>query len=145
MLEGKIPYTLSLPIVPCASAIARVKSVGPDATTLMEGQLVLCDMTIRARDEPTTVVLQGLHDGMTPNLMAQWAQGSFAEYAVFPMESVFVLNEDRLCNQLGYSIHDLCLVPVCNVTFGGLASIDVKPGETVLVAPATGKLAARRC
>jgi NADPH:quinone reductase-like Zn-dependent oxidoreductase len=139
VIEGKIPYTISLPIVPCASAIARVHSVGKDATVLQSGQLVLCDMTIRARDEPTNVVLQGLHGGSTPGLMAQWANGSFAEYAVFPMESVFSLNEPRLCGELGYSVEDLCLVPICNVPFGGLATIDVQPGETVLIAPATGK------
>lgn len=139
VLEGKIPYAISLPIVPCASAIARVHSVGKDATVLKPGQLVLCDMTIRARDEPSNVVLQGLHAGATLDLMAQWSDGSFAEYATFPMESVFALDEARLCGDLGYTVEDLCLVPICNVPFGGLATIDVQPGETVIIAPATGK------
>lgn len=139
VLEGKIPYTISLPIVPSASCIARVHEAGPDATILSPGQLVLCDMTIRARDQPANIVLQGLHGGETPDLMAQWAQGSFAEYAVFPTENVFPLDEGMLLGEMGYTIEDLCLVPICNVPFGGIATLNIVPGETVIVCPATGR------
>ncbi|KAH6997266.1 isopropanol dehydrogenase [Ilyonectria destructans] len=139
VFEGKLPYTIAFPIVPCASCIARVHEVSPDATALSPGQLVLCDMTIRARDQPANVVLQGLHGGSTPSLMAQWADGSFAEYAVFPLENVFTLNEGLLFGEMGYDVEDLCMIPICNVPFGGLATLDVKPGEVVIVCPATGK------
>lgn len=139
VFEGKLPYNITFPIVPCASCIARVHEVGPDATALSPGQLVLCDMTIRARDQPANVVLQGLHGGSTPSLMAQWADGSFAEYAVFPLENVFTLNEGLLFGEMGYDVEDLCMIPICNVPFGGLATLDVKPGEMVIVCPATGK------
>lgn len=143
VFEGKIPhYTLSLPLVPGSSTIARVHAAGKDATSaslLKEGQLVLCDFTIRGRDEPSNVVLQGLHGGAFTDLMSQWTDGSYAEYAVFPMENVFPLDETRLCGELGYAVEDLCTIPICNVPFGGLTTIDVKPGETVLIAPATGR------
>jgi NADPH:quinone reductase-like Zn-dependent oxidoreductase len=38
-----------------------------------------------------------------------------------------------------YPLSDLCLMPVCLVPFGGLSEVDVKLGETVIVAPATGR------
>ncbi|KAF7590671.1 hypothetical protein BBP40_002563 [Aspergillus hancockii] len=40
---------------------------------------------------------------------------------------------------MGYSLSDLCLMPVSLVPFGGLSEVDVKPGEVVIVAPATGR------
>jgi threonine dehydrogenase-like Zn-dependent dehydrogenase len=139
VFDGTIPYTLALPLVPSSGCIARVHAAGEDATVVAKGQLVLCDFTIRARDDPANTVLLGLHGGAAPKLMAHWASGSFAEYAVFPLENVFPLDEGRLLGDLGYSVEDLCLIPVLNVPFGGLAAIDVKQGETVIVAPATGK------
>ena len=51
----------------------------------------------------------GLHGGAAMRLMeGEWRNGSFAEYAKFPLENVFVLDEDVLCGALGYSIEDLC-------------------------------------
>lgn len=37
------------------------------------------------------------------------------------------------------SINDLCLLPVCLVPFGGLCEVDVRPGEVVIIGPATGR------
>ncbi|KAK4032847.1 isopropanol dehydrogenase [Parachaetomium inaequale] len=139
VLDGTRGYPLTLPIVPSSSCIARVHAVAGDAVRLRPGQLVLCDLTIRARDQPATTILQGLNAFSAPALMAQWADGSFAEYAVFPLENVFALDEDRLLRRLGYSVEDLCLISACNVAFGGLAALDVKPGEKVVVCPATGR------
>ncbi|KAH6842234.1 isopropanol dehydrogenase [Chaetomium sp. MPI-CAGE-AT-0009] len=139
VLDGTRGYPLTLPLVPSSNCIARVHAVGGDAARLRPGQLVLCDMTIRARDQPVTAVLQGLNALSAPGLMSQWADGSFAEYAVFPLENVFALDEDRLLRQMGYTVQDLCLIPVCNVGFGGLAALDIRPGERVVVCPATGR------
>ncbi|KAJ5595313.1 uncharacterized protein N7459_001521 [Penicillium hispanicum] len=41
--------------------------------------------------------------------------------------------------RMGYTINDLCLMPVCLVPFGGLSEIDVRPGEVIIIAPATGR------
>jgi len=139
VLSGSLPYVLSPPFTPSSSCIARIHAVGPDATVLRPGQLVLCDLTLRARDDPATMVLQGLHGGSAPSLMREWKDGSYGEYAVFPLENVFALNEALLCGRMGYSVEDLSLIRLCNVPFGGLADLDVKPGETVVVCPATGK------
>jgi len=39
---------------------------------------------------------------------------------------------------LGYSVADLSILPRHPVTYGGFRSIDLKPRETVIAAPATG-------
>lgn len=38
----------------------------------------------------------------------EWRDGTYAEYAKFPTENVFPLNEEILLGKLGYSIEDLC-------------------------------------
>lgn len=57
VLNGTIPYVLAPPFTPSSSCIARVCSVPPDATILEKGQLVLCDITVRARDDPENMIL----------------------------------------------------------------------------------------
>lgn len=120
----------------------------------------MCDFTVAARDDPHSVMLMGLHGGAAPTLMqGEWRDGSFAEYAKFPLENVFVLDEEVVCGKLGYTVEDLCSIPgeiypsletsrVCLmmvvlagflVPFGGLSEIDVKAADTVIVAPGTGK------
>jgi D-arabinose 1-dehydrogenase-like Zn-dependent alcohol dehydrogenase len=112
-----LPYLSSvvngpLPMIPGANCIARVHSIGPDSITLTPGQLVLCDITVRARDDPNLAILMGLEGSAAKKLMeGEWRDGSFAEYAKFPLENVFALDEDVLLNQLGYSIEDLCSLP----------------------------------
>lgn len=54
-----------------------------------------------------------------------------------PLESCLRLDETRL-RQLGYGIDEVCHVLPIFVPFGGLSDIDLRPGETVAIAPATG-------
>lgn len=143
VLDGSRPYPLSLPLTPGNTAIGRVYEVGPDAVKLSPGQLVFCDITIRARDDPDVSILFGIHGGGYPaaqKLMdGEWRDATYAEYARFPLENLYPLDENVLFNKLGYTVSDLCLMPVCLVPFGGLSEVDVKPGEVVIVAPATGR------
>ena len=112
VLDGTAPYSLSLPLIPGANTIGRVHAVGPDSTLLKAGQLVFCDITVSARDNPDNVILMGLHGGAGMKLMeGEWRNGSFAEYAKFPLENVFMLDEDVLCGKMGYGIEDLCALP----------------------------------
>ncbi|GES56887.1 isopropanol dehydrogenase [Aspergillus terreus] len=142
VLDGTRPYPLSLPMTPGNSAIGRVFEVGPDAVSLTPGQLVFCDATIRARDSPSTAILHGLHGGSPAarKLMdGEWRDASYAEYASFPLENLFPLNEDVLVRSMGYSFAELALMSVFLVPFGGLSEVDVRPGEVVVIAPATGR------
>src|SRR6516225_9624056 len=61
VLSGKRRYLFTPPIIPGASGVGRVRAVGPDATTLAVGDWVLCDPTVRSRDNALapTIVLQG--------------------------------------------------------------------------------------
>jgi len=143
ILNGSQPYPLSLPMTPGNNAIGRVFEVGPDAVQLTPGQLVFCDITIRGRDNPFVSILFGIHGGGYPaaqKLMdGEWRDATYAEYTRFPLENLYPLNEGLLLNKMGYSLSNLCMLPVFLVPFGGLSEVDVKPGETVIVAPATGQ------
>lgn len=136
------PVTLILPLVPGNACIGRIEAVGSDAVSLSPGKLVFADIAISARDSPTESILMGLHggSGSTTRLMdGEWRDSTFAEYAKFPLENLNPLNEELLLGKLGYSISDLIYIPALMVPFGGLASIDLQVGETIIVAPATGR------
>lgn len=68
-----------------------------------------------------------------------WRDGSFAELVKLPLENVYALDEAVLCGQLCYDILDLPILHTLLVPFGGLDAAGVRPGDVVLVAPATGK------
>ncbi|KAG6364640.1 hypothetical protein INS49_006243 [Diaporthe citri] len=116
----KRPHGLPTPFVPGSGAICRVEEVGPDATSVAPGQLVLFDTMIRARDIPHEFYLSGGPRGI-------------------PLESCLPLDEDRLVRGLGYTIDDLAHLIPPMVPYGGLRDLGLLAGETVLVSPATGK------
>lgn len=136
------PYPFPLPLVGGCSAVGRVAALGPDATALREGQLVYVDCVIRGRDNSDSLFLSAIHEGSSDGsrkLMRDiWRDGVFAEYARMPLENCIPLNEGRLCEELGYSITDLVYLSNLLVPYGGLRSIKLEPGETVVVCPATG-------
>ena len=68
-----------------------------------------------------------------------WRNGSWATHATVPLENLYPLNESILCSDLGYSFLDLAYVTKLAVPCGGLIdALDIKPGERILIAPATG-------
>ena len=124
-------------------------ALGPDATTLKVGGLVLVDSFIRGRDDASggTSVLMGTHAGITEGsgkLMREaWKDGSWAEYLRAPLENVHELDEGVLCAQhavggFGYSVHELAYLLRLVVPMGGMGDLDIKAGQKVIVAPATG-------
>ncbi|KAF7959375.1 hypothetical protein EAE96_000995 [Botrytis aclada] len=59
------------------------------------------------------------------------------------LENVYALNEKRLLGSpaeggLGYFLGDISILSRYMVAYGGFRGIDLKAGETVIVAPATG-------
>ncbi|KAL2844519.1 hypothetical protein BJY01DRAFT_214942 [Aspergillus pseudoustus] len=142
--DGARAYPLPAPLVGGFSAIGRVVDVGSDAVRLKPGDLVYADSVICGRDDADAVILLGISDGFNPRaqkLMRDvWHDGPFAEFARFPLENVFPLDEGRLCRRpLGcYGILDLAYMAYLLVPFGGLRDIGLQVGETVVVAPATG-------
>ncbi|GAW20567.1 hypothetical protein ANO14919_100750 [Xylariales sp. No.14919] len=140
--DGTRRYPFVTPIVSGCSAVARVAAVGPDATILRPGQLVWVDCVVRGRDDPGAIYLWGIHEGSSAGSRQLsrdvWHDGTFAEFAKVPLENCVALNEARLCAELGYTPRALIYLSHLLVPFGGLRSIDLKAGETVIVCPATG-------
>ncbi|KAK3684500.1 hypothetical protein LTR37_020212 [Vermiconidia calcicola] len=145
--NGKRNYPFPMPIIPGTSAVGRVVAIGPDATKLKPGDLVFVDCTIRSRDDPADVFLAAIHEGFTPgsaklmkDVIRDW---TYAEYCRVPLESLTVLDEKRLTGSqtdggLGLSIEQLGFVARMLVPYGGLRDIELRAGQTVIVAPATG-------
>jgi threonine dehydrogenase-like Zn-dependent dehydrogenase len=145
--NGKRKYPYPTPMVTGASAIGRVAALGPDSVLLKEGDLVYIDSTIRGRDDSNAIMLLGITEGGTDGsrklMSGEWRDSTFAEYVKVPLENVYVLDEIRLCGAsvdggLGYAPEQLAWIPKALVPFGGLRSVGVQAGETVIIAPATG-------
>ena len=140
--NGERHYEFPKPIVGGSSAIARIVAVGEDAVVLQPGQLVWMDCVIHARDNPDSLFLTAIHEGvdaLSQKLSSNvWRDGAFAEYMKAPLENCIRLDENRLCRELGYTTRDLMYMLYLLVPFGGLRDINLQPGETIVVCPATG-------
>ncbi len=145
--NGKRKYPLPTPMVPGCAAIGCVAAVGSDATKLAVGDLVLVDIYLRGRDDPTQAALSGVHEGYTEMssrlMLGEWRDSTFAEYAKMPLENCHRLDQARLLGPiteggLGYEVEDLLALTGQLVAFGGLRRIGVEAGEKVIVSPATG-------
>ncbi|KAI1331510.1 alcohol dehydrogenase [Xylariaceae sp. FL0255] len=143
IFKGDNPmFTFPWPTIPGSFGIGRIAAVGPDATTLKEGQLVLCSAFARARDNPAVSVITGVTAGFSPqaeHLYKTVARSGFwAEYTPALLENVHVLDETRLFGQLGYEPADLLVLAADAIAYGGLRRINIQPGERIIVTPATG-------
>ncbi|CAH0028228.1 unnamed protein product [Clonostachys rhizophaga] len=140
-------HPLPLPLVPGFVAIGRVAETGSDATVLKRDQLVLFDPYILARDSQDAKYISGLmmgFDEVSAKFSEEWRHSTYAQYAKLPLENCHALNEERLFGApenggLGYTLEDLTHLFSMFIPFGGLADIDVKAGDVVIVAPATGR------
>ena len=137
VLNGSRQYPLLLPLAVGVGAIGRVRAVGPDATRLAPGDWVLCDPTVRARDEAVTpaIMLQGwIAPGAgAQKLQAHFRQGPFAEQMLLPLE-----NAVRLGAIDPATAGRWCALGILLVPYGGLLAAGLRAGETVLVSGATG-------
>ncbi|RYC58342.1 hypothetical protein CHU98_g7856 [Xylaria longipes] len=98
---------------------------------------------VRHRDNAMAMpLLQGVLMGYTPEsealMKGEWRNGTWAELVKVPAENVHLLNERVLTKELGYNIIDLGYISTLMVAYGGLSDVGLRPGETIVVAPATG-------
>ena len=140
VLSGKRNYPYPSPYVPGSASVGRIVAVGNDATTLVAGDLVMSETFLRGRDNPNALCLHGIHQGGTDKskrlVEHEFRDSTFAEYAKVPLENIIKLPEDGPSPQQWLNMSRM-LIP-----FGGLTSdggLDLKPGEKVVVAPATGQ------
>ncbi|MCJ1456229.1 hypothetical protein MMC28_006589 [Mycoblastus sanguinarius] len=80
----------------------------------------------------------GFDAGSAKLMEGEWRNGTYAEYPKLPLDNVYPLNEELLTKQMGYTYADLTWLGPIFVDAGGLMEIDVRAGDTVIVAPATG-------
>ncbi|KAI0435449.1 GroES-like protein [Xylaria sp. FL1042] len=136
-------YNYPLPLIPGTNAICRIAAVPQDTPYLKPGVLVYTSGVVRHRDNTLAMpLLQGILMGYTPEsealMQGEWRNGTWAELVKVPAENVHVLNEQVLTKELGYDIIDLGYISTLMVAYGGLCDVGLRPGETVVVAPATG-------
>ncbi|KAF2159017.1 hypothetical protein M409DRAFT_71355 [Zasmidium cellare ATCC 36951] len=147
MYLGKRPISLPMPLTIGTSAIGRIVEPGPDATKLKWGDVVFIDMILRSRDNQSDACLAGVNDGFSSGSKKLMAEGyrdwTYAEYCLAPLENLTLLNADRLLGEpssggLGYKIEELNFITTALVPFSGLRDNGLKPGQTVIIAPANG-------
>jgi hypothetical protein len=107
VLQRSLPYPVTLPLTSGESSIGRVHSAGLDGVSLEAGQL---GIAIPRYVQGTILIwpfLMGLHGGAAMKLTeSEWRHETFMEYAKFPFENVFALDEMLLCGELGDTIDD---------------------------------------
>lgn len=139
VFSGALPCPSLLPLVPGpsqpkpltigVSCIGRIDSLGAGSVALKPGQLVFFDTTVRARDNPFSIMLQGLfaaeQDG-GQKLQSYWRNGAFAEKVLVPIENVHLLPEYLLER---YSPCKLSILNTTLVPYGGLLAGNLEAGQ----------------
>lgn len=137
VFSGERKYMLTLPAVPGCGAIGRIHSIGPDATQLQKGDWVLCDPTVRSRDNIINpdITLQGwsARDQGGVRLQQYFRDGPFADRIRIPTENAVRLGSIRAEHAAKWCAMVTLLVP-----YGGLLAAQLQAGETLLVSGATG-------
>ncbi|MEK9281423.1 MULTISPECIES: zinc-binding alcohol dehydrogenase family protein [unclassified Bradyrhizobium] len=137
VFSGMRNYALDLPVIPGPGGVGRVRAIGPDATKLAVGDWVMCDPTVRSRDDAMApdITLQGwsARDEGGMRLQKHFRHGSFAEQMMVPTENV-----KRLGAITAAEATQWCALGTLLVPYGGLLAANLQPGETVLVSGATG-------
>jgi alcohol dehydrogenase len=137
IVSGRRVYPMELPAAPGAGAVGRVLALGEDATRLQIGDWVLCDPTLRSRDDARTpdIALQGLiaRGPGGAKLQRRYRHGAFAERLLTPLENLSPLG-DVAPEPASRWLHIGALL----VPYGGLLAVDFRPGEVLAVSGATG-------
>lgn len=142
--SGQIPLlNLQLPLVPNPNAIGRIHSVGSDAVRLKPGDLVYLDATVSGRDDANAKIMMGHHGGEGADalklMQGDWRDGSLQQFQKAPLENLYLLDEARLCNELGYDAAQLSALAMYSVSAGAIIeAANVRVAETVVIGPSGG-------
>lgn len=141
VLSGARKYLLTLPQAPGCGAIGRIREIGPDATKIAVGDWVMCDPTVRARDDARMpdITLQGWSSrgpgGL--RLQAHFRQGPFAERIMVPTENAIPIGS--LDGASPTEVGQWCSMNTLLVPYGGWLATNLRAGEIALVSGATGQ------
>ena len=137
-VEGKLPFynPPDGPFTIGTNAIGTVEAVGRDVWTLKPGQRVVVSSHFVARenvDDPPQVLI-GLTAGAdAAPMLADWPDGTLADYALAPVEAVTPLDGLERIDAGQLAALSRFIVP-----FGGLLRGRLAAGETLVVNGATG-------
>ncbi len=121
------------------NAVGLVEAIGRDVWHLKPGQRVIISPHLGAREnvEDPAQILIGLSaigaSAGAEKALADWPDGTLAEYALMPVEAVTPRN---LLEQ--FDAAQLAVLSRFIVPFGGLLRGRLAPGETLVVTGATG-------
>ena len=137
-LEGELDaYRAPEDFIPGGNALGVIEEVGADVWSLKKGQRVVASSHLIAREnvEEPGQFLIGVTSpgGIGDALQNSWKDGTLAEYALFPAQTVTPIEglDD-------YSLQQLTGITRCVVPYGGLVRGRLAPGETVIINGATG-------
>lgn len=137
-VEGALKaYRAPVDFIPGGNAIGVIEAVGSDVWHLKKGQRVVASSHLVAREnvvEPGQILIGVTSPGGVGDaLQRSWKDGTLAEYALFPAQSVTPIEgfEDDDLSQL-------TAITRCIVPYGGLVRGRLAAGETVIINGATG-------
>ena len=137
VLSGKRQYLFTPPVIPGVGGIGRVVALGLDACELAVGDWVMCDPTVRARDnaQAPAIMLQGLTAGdeRGRRLQRYLPDGAWAERMRVPTENAVRIGAIEPRDASVWATLGSYLVP-----FGGFDAVHLQAGELVVVNGATG-------
>ena len=137
VFAGTRPMLFELPFTPGTGAIGQISELWPGGTELKVGEWVYCDPTLRSRDSQglPAIALQGLTANGPAALAVQrqYPDGSWAEKLRLPLENVIPLGTIDPDDAARWLTLATMLVP-----YGGLLSVELAAGETVVINGATG-------
>jgi len=137
-VEGKLPFynPPAKPFTIGTNAIGTIDAVGSDVWTLRKGERVVVSSHFSAGenvDDPAQILI-GLTAGAgSESMLADWPDGTLAEYALAPVEAVTLLDGFE-----GADAAELAALSRFIVPFGGLLRGRLAAGETLVVNGATG-------
>jgi alcohol dehydrogenase len=137
-VEGRLKaYRAPEDFVPGGNALGVIEAVGADVWHLKKGQRVVASSHLVAREnvqEPGQILIGVTSpDGIGDELQQSWKNGTLAEFALFPAQTVTPIE-----GLDSYDAVHLTALTRCVVPYGGLVRGRLAAGETVIVNGATG-------
>jgi alcohol dehydrogenase len=137
-VEGALEaYRVPEDFIPGGNAIGVIDAVGADVWHLRVGERVVASSHLIAREnvqEPGQILIGVTSPGGVGDaLQRPWKNGTLAEYALFPAQTVTPIEglDD-------YDLPQLTAITRCVVPYGGLVRGRLAAGETVIINGATG-------